>query len=476
MMAESFKEKLDELVPDQLGSPKNNISKIPLRTGKDGKPLKIRSNLTRVLRYYDDNLSGAFRYNEATDLIEIVEDRQLHSDTILRAGKLSDDSLKQVASYISEKYELDYSVDWVADEITVVAREKTYNPIKDFLKLSLTSKEADPFPIIQKYINIEDTEYNKIVLDLFFRGAIGRVLDAGCQFDYCLDLTGVQGAGKTTFLREMFKGYYSEVTNFYDKDQWGLMAESWLVNDDELVASSKTKFPELKQIITRRELKYRPAYGRGMKRVPVSFVFSRTTNDFEHLNDATGDRRFLPMRVLKKRKEQPNTISDKDRLTIWGNYYRSYLANPVLFYAEDSKEGKIIETEREKYKIVDDDIERLEWYLETKIPKDFYDPTTFPHQRKSYYYDLEQYGKAYKTSADKERGIEWESIVARTKVTTNAVMEELFSELSETQKAKARKKTRLYLNSNPRWEKKENVRLGFKVSSGWERATKKTYK
>ncbi|WP_422803993.1 VapE domain-containing protein [Streptococcus sp. FT1-106] len=210
--------------------------------------------------------------------------------------------------------------------------------------------------------------------------------------------------------------------------------------------------------------------------IDYSFVFSRTTNDFEHLNDATGDRRFLPMRVLKKRKEQPNTISDKDRLAIWGNYYRSYLANPVLFYAEDSKEGKIIETEREKYKIVDDDIERLEWYLETKIPKDFYEPTTFPYQRKSYYYDLEQYGKAYKTTADKERGIEWESIVARTKVTTNAVMEELFSELSETQKAKARKKTRLYLNSNPRWEKKENVRLGFKVSSGWERATKKPYK
>ena len=97
-MAESFKEKLDELVPDQLGLPKNNISKIPLRTGKDGKLLKIRSNLTRVLRYYDDKLSGAFRYNEATGLIEIVEDRKLHSDTILRAGKLSDDSLKQVAS------------------------------------------------------------------------------------------------------------------------------------------------------------------------------------------------------------------------------------------------------------------------------------------------------------------------------------------------------------------------------------------
>lgn len=35
------------------------------------------------------------------------------------------------------------------------------------------------------------------------------------------------------------------------------MAESWVVNDDELVASNKTSFAELKQIITTRELSYR---------------------------------------------------------------------------------------------------------------------------------------------------------------------------------------------------------------------------
>src|SRR5699024_12806913 len=111
-------------------------------------------------------------------------------------------------------------------------------------------------------MNIEDRQYNRIVLDLFFRGAIARVYHAGVQFDYCLDFVGKQGTGKSTFLREVFKGFYTEVETFTEKDDLLKMAGSWLVNDDEMVASSSNKasIDIIKSDITEREIKIRRPY------------------------------------------------------------------------------------------------------------------------------------------------------------------------------------------------------------------------
>ncbi|WP_416308974.1 VapE domain-containing protein [Streptococcus infantarius] len=51
-----------------------------------------------------------------------------------------------------------------------------------------------------------------------------RVYHAGVQFDYCLDFVGKQGTGKSTFLREVFKGFYTEVETFTEKDDLLKMA------------------------------------------------------------------------------------------------------------------------------------------------------------------------------------------------------------------------------------------------------------
>lgn len=470
--SKAFIKELNKAVPDKP-KPVSKIAKVPLITTKDGThPIKLRANLTSILSYYDDKLAGNFRYNENTHLVEVVEDRKLHNGVMLKAGKMDDDRVSQVTSYIATTYKLDFNDDLVGKEITVVSRANSYNPIKIMLETALGKPETDPFPIIQKYINIEETEYNRIAFDLFFRGAIGRVLDEGCKFDYCLDLTGEQGTGKTTFLREMFNPYYAEVADFSKKDELAKMAESWLVDDDELVATRKSSFPEVKQTITMQELNYRPPYGKGLKRQKIDFVFSRTTNDFQHLGDATGDRRFLPVRVQKRRPDQPEKMTDNDRLTIWGNYYRAYKENRVLYYQETSKEGQIIAEEREKYRTPDEELERLEWYLDTWIPEDFYSDNTLPYQRKNYYFDLEQYGKAYKTDSDKKNKVEWKGTQPRDRVTIPLVMDELFYNIPASQQKRVKTKSREFLNRNPKWEFKNSVRTGGRVGKGWTAVSK----
>lgn len=461
-----FMNQLDEKVPDH----KTNVTSINsrrLKRDENGKIIKNRNNLLLLFRGEDIKLNKLFKYNEATKNVEVTRNQQLSDYITIKHGLLSDDTIRQLWAYLSECWGLEYKENDIANVVKIIALNKSYNPIKIFLeKAKATAEPVDPFTVIQKYINIEDNQYNRIVFDLMFRGAIARVYHAGIQFDYCLDLVGKQGTGKTTFLREIFKGFYGEISSYTEKDDLLKMVELWAVNDDELVATNKIRPNELKQIITMREIRIRRPYGKSTEIIPVDFVFTRTTNDTGHLRDFTGDRRFLGVEVLPKTDNQVNQISPQDLLNIWGNYYKAYETNSKLYYDETSEEGKLIARERVKYKYQDDIIEKLEWYLSIKIPEDFFDVTTKKHYRKQYYTDLEETGTAYKTNDDRQAGTEWVGTVARDRLNVNDVIYEIFEDESEPV-SKIKKKIKIYMNSLDDWKYQKKVYFGKRQTSGF---------
>lgn len=461
-----FLNQLDEKVPDH----KTNVTSINsrrLKRDENGKIIKNRNNLLLLFRGEDIKLNKLFKYNEATKNVEVTRNQQLSDYITIKHGLLSDDTIRQLWAYLSECWGLEYKENDIANVVKIIALNKSYNPIKIFLeKAKATAEPVDPFTVIQKYINVEDNQYNRIVFDLMFRGAIARVYHAGIQFDYCLDLVGKQGTGKTTFLREIFKGFYGEISSYTEKDDLLKMVELWAVNDDELVATNKIRPNELKQIITMREIRIRRPYGKSTEIIPVDFVFTRTTNDTGHLRDFTGDRRFLGVEVLPKTDKQVNQISPQDLLNIWGNYYKAYEANSKLYYDDTSEEGKLIARERAKYKYQDDIIEKLEWYLSIKIPEDFFDVTTKKHYRKQYYTDLEETGTAYKTNDDREKGTEWIGTVARDRLNVNDVIYEIFEDESEPA-SKIKKKIKIYMNSLDDWKYQKKVYFGKRQTSGF---------
>lgn len=436
----------------------------------DGKLKKTAPNLINLFRGADEQLRGLFRYNEAINDITVTG-RKLSDSYELTSGRLEDTHHSQLWGYISERWGAEYKDNDIHKALVIIALQNKYNPIKESISKALKECDntKDPFTIIQKYINVEDTEYNRIVLDLAFRGAIARVVDKGVQFDFCLDLVGKQGTGKSTFLREIFKGFYSEVNSYTDKDDLLKMMESWAVNDDELVASNKVSFAELKRIITQRELKVRKPYSKTTETIPIDFIFTRTTNERGHLKDATGDRRFYPIEVLERTEGMRNHISQDDLKDIWGNYYHSYLANKTLYYEPNSKEGKIISLERARYKRQDDIIDKLEWYLSIKIPEDFYSPSVAKHERKMYYYDMENMGLAYRSKYDQENGIEWKGTVERDRMTVSDTISEIFSDERDP---KLKNKIRLYMDNLDGWKFKKSIRLGSRVTKGYQMATK----
>lgn len=463
-----FMNQLDEKVPDH----KTNVTSINsrrLKRDENGKIIKNRNNLLLLFRGEDIKLNKLFKYNEATKNVEVTRNQQLSDYITIKHGLLSDDTIRQLWAYLSECWGLEYKENDIANVVKIIALNKSYNPIKIFLeKAKATAEPVDPFMVIQKYINIEDNQYNRIVFDLMFRGAIARVYHAGIQFDYCLDLVGKQGTGKTTFLREIFKGFYGEISSYTEKDDLLKMVELWAVNDDELVATNKIRPNELKQIITMREIRIRRPYGKSTEIIPVDFVFTRTTNDTGHLRDFTGDRRFLGVEVLPKTDKQVNQISPQDLLNIWGNYYKAYETNSKLYYDDTSEEGKLIARERAKYKYQDDIIEKLEWYLSIKIPEDFYNPNTKKHYRKQYYTDLNETGVAYKSNDDREKGTEWIGTVERDRFYISDIIYEIFDDEKEPV-SKIKKKIKIYMNNLDRWDYVSKIKIGKRVSSGFKK-------
>ena len=457
-----FMEQLNEVVPDN--SNKNNVTNLnkgKLKRNTDGTVSKSRNNLILLFRGADPKLDKLFKYNEATKNIEVTRDQELTEYITIKHGLFSDNIINQLWAYLSEEHGLEYKENDIGIVIRIIALSRSYNPIKIMLgKAKATCRDVDPFKVIQKYINIEDSQYNRIVLDLFFRGAIARVYHAGVQFDYCLDFVGKQGTGKSTFLREVFKGFYTEVGTFTEKDDVLKMAESWLVNDDEMVASNnkKTDFNVLKRVITTREIRVRRPYGKTTETIPVDFVFSRTTNDKGHLKDATGDRRFITIDVLPRKKGQPNKITEQDLMDIWGNYFKSYEKNKKLYYDDNSEEGKLITQNREKHKYRDDIIERFEWYLSIKVPEDFYSPKIKKHEQKQYYTDMEYLGVGYRNNADRENGIEWVGTVERDRLSVNDVVYEIFDDTHESV-TKIKNKIKMYLENSDEWEYKKTIKL-----------------
>lgn len=455
-----------ELDQKQETRPSQVVEKMPLIVDKDNKPRKVRANLTKLLTYYDDNLIDLFVFNEATHHIEIVEDRKigLHK---LKKGVFNGTALVQLASYISSAYLLDFQNSVIADEVEAIAVTKTYNPIKNFLKRSLINKATrDPFTIIRQYLNIKDTEYNRIALDLFFRGAVARVLDPGCQFDYCLDLVGPQGGRKTTFLRQLFMEWYTDqITSFELKDDKALMVGAWLVNDEELEATKKISFGGLKKVVTLSVVTYRPPYGRTAITLPVDFVFSRTTNEPDHLGDATGDRRFLAVEVDKTTAKHKKVLTDEDLRDIWGNYYASYLDNQKLYYDDSEPEHLLIEQEREKFKKIDEVAELLNWYINQPIPDDFFNQSTADYQRRSFYSQLQSTGVAYRSQYEERNRVEWAGTVERDRVAVKDIINDIFYE--QRNDKKLRRRIILYFENLPDWEKKKSIKFGRRQSSGY---------
>ncbi len=185
----------------------------------------------------------------------------------------------------------------VRDAIDAWADANRFDSFKDWLR----SLAWDGVPRIETflsdYLGTEDRAYTRAVARYWWTALAGRLLEPGLQCDMAPILHGLQGEGKTQFLKAMLPtaDAYVEINLSDDDDKLARLMRGKLLGEiAELRGLRSRDADSIKAWVTRQWEEWVPKYKEHRTRYARRLVFAGTTNDDEFLDDPTGERRWLP--------------------------------------------------------------------------------------------------------------------------------------------------------------------------------------
>lgn len=205
------------------------------------------------------------------------------------------------------------------DALKNVAMRNRFHPVRDLLNSLKWDGREHIRGLLPDYLGAEDTEYTYQVWRLWMLGAVSRIFQPGCKFDYTVIFQGRQGLGKSTFLQliALNDGWFNDSLDSLDSDKaaQSLMG-SWIIELAELKSLARTAggVDSVKRFLTATQDKYRVPYERRADIFLRQSVFAGTTNKSDFLQDETGNRRFLIVQTgvhePKKNLFDPEAMND----------------------------------------------------------------------------------------------------------------------------------------------------------------------
>jgi len=256
-----------------------------------GQVAQTTTNYTTIIEN-DPEYKDLFLFDEFSNRV-ICRDK----NNMIRMWNDSDDS--NLRCSIEDKYGL-YHLQKYYDAFNVVARNKSFHPIKELIEADDWDKKPRIDRFLIDILKCEDNDYHREVSRMIFYGGIHRLYQPGCKFDYMPILIGRQGCGKSSIVKwlALHDAYYGDISSIEGKDALENIQGIWICELSELLAMVKTKDIEaMKSFITRTTDRFRESYGRRTKEYPRTCLFIGTTNDYQFLSDKTGNRRYLPVEL-----------------------------------------------------------------------------------------------------------------------------------------------------------------------------------
>lgn len=243
----------------------------------------------------DSRFSGKIKFDEFSRQEYLMGEIPWESESCDRAWGSHDDAA--LYSIIQTDYGIKNRNDYF-DAIKNVSMRNKFHPVRDILDGLEWDGSERIRSLLPDYLGVESTEYCYQVMRLWMLGAVARVYEPGCKFDYTMIFTGPQGLGKSTFLKMMAlnDAWFNDSLDSLDSDKaaQSLMG-SWIVELAELKSLARTAggVESVKRFLTAVQDKYRVPYERRADIFLRQCVFAGTTNKSDFLQDETGNRRFL---------------------------------------------------------------------------------------------------------------------------------------------------------------------------------------
>jgi predicted P-loop ATPase len=269
----------------------------------EGKSAVIRStinNVVLILRH-DQNLMDRFAYNEFEKREIVIQplpwDKQ--GTQYPRAFVDADDA--QIRLYLERVYDIS-AVGKITDAVTVILKENSIHPLKTYLD----ALEWDGVPrcdeLFIDLFGVEDTEYSRACTRKWLCAAVARIYWPGIKFDHLITLVGDEGTGKSSSLAALGGVWFSDsLPQIGTKEALEAIQGCWIIEVGELEGMQRAEVATVKHFISKREDRFRVAYGKRTEYFPRCCVFAGTTNEAAFLKAITGNRRFWVLNFLGKR-------------------------------------------------------------------------------------------------------------------------------------------------------------------------------
>lgn len=201
---------------------------------------------------------------------------------------------------------------------------ESYNPFIDFIeKNKHVNRSPKLISDLAATIITESKNHEKYIKH-WYCGMIASIF--GSQSPFTLVLAGeVLNTGKTEWFRRLLPEdlvpYYAESKLDDGKDSDILMCGKLLIMDDEFGGKNKRNQSLFKAMSSKQNISVRVPYGRRSQEMRRICVLGGTSNDLELLHDPYGNRRVLPINVLKVEHELYNQI---DKTALFMAFYDLY--------------------------------------------------------------------------------------------------------------------------------------------------------
>lgn len=248
-----------------------------------GSPKSTLKNVVLVLSE-DPRWVGRLQKNVFTGMVE------------LDGALLKDESETGMTLWMAEHYKFEPCQDKVHRAALYVASQREHHPVRTYLtglKWDGTARMED---WLERYLSTPSTPLHREIARRWLISCVARVMRPGCKVDTTLILVGKQGKKKSSAFDALAGNWFCDTSlDFRSKDAMASLQGVWIYELGELDSLQKRESSTVKAFLSRKEDRFRPAFGKNVVERKRETVFVGTTNDKEFLADPTGSRRFWPV-------------------------------------------------------------------------------------------------------------------------------------------------------------------------------------